>query len=297
MKKGQRTFKYALMTIAAIAIIIVSFIVYGFTYGYKKLVKEEFTYSHPLIPSSFDGYRIIHISDLHVGTFSNNMDVVNDFITKINNEKADLIVFTGDLVNRNPSELKASKASLSKLAATDGVISVMGNHDYLFYYPWANERERIENVRKLQALQREMGWNLLLNSNTRIHRSADSIAIIGVENDGKPPFPALGDLNAAQKGTEDGTFKILLSHDPSHWRRKVLPETKIPLTLSGHTHAMQMKFFGFSPSQWLYPEWSGEYREGTQTLIVSEGLGEVLVHFRLGAWPQYSVITLKQEQP
>ncbi len=277
-------------------IAIVAFILaYGFTMGYKKLVKVEYTYIHPDIPKSFDGYRIIHISDIHVGTFSEHLDVLEGFIDEINSENADLILFTGDLVNRHSDEITPAKNILSKIKAKDGIVAVMGNHDYLCYYKWKNRREQIGHINTLKAAVHDMGWQLLLNDNTCIQRGGDSIVIIGSENDGKPPFPAFANLKKAQKGVSEDCFSILLTHDPSHWRRNVLPETNIPLTLSGHTHAMQMKFFGKSPSAWIYPEWSGEYKEGNRTLIVSEGLGEVMWHFRFGAWPQYGIITLRKQ--
>ncbi len=269
-------------------------LVYGFTGGYKKLVKEEFVFVNPGVPKKFSGYRIIQISDFHIGTLINEQKLIERFINEINAENPDLIVFTGDLVNNKSEELKKTKHLLSKLKAKDGVMSVMGNHDYMAYSNWKNDEERQNDVKRLQETEKQMGWTLLLNENKIIRRSADSIAIIGVENDGKPPFPALADLEQAQEGIEKGTFSILLSHDPTHWRREVLPATDIPLTLSGHTHAMQFKIGKWSPSAWFYPEWSGAYHENGRTLFVSEGIGEVMLPFRLGAFPQYVVITLKR---
>jgi len=147
----------------------------------------------------------------------------------------------------------------------------------------------------LKRRKAEMGWRLLLNDNQIVRRGNDSIAIVGVENDGKPPFPALGDLPRATRGTE-GMFKLLLSHDPSHWRRRVLPETDIQLMLSGHTHAMQFRLGNFSPSAWIYPEWGGLYTEGAQSLYVNTGLGSVMIPYRFGAWPEISVITLSRKK-
>ena len=138
-----------------------------------------------------------------------------------------------------------------------------------------------------------MGWRLLLNDNYILRRGNDSIAIVGVENDGNPPFPALGDLPKAQRGLQNSCFRILLSHDPTHWRRRVLPETRTPLMLAGHTHGMQLKIGSFSPSEWFYPEWGGPYYEGERALYVSLGAGEVLLPFRIGAWPEINLITLK----
>ncbi len=269
--------------------------VYGFTLGYKKLLKEEFVFVNSEVPEKFNGYRIIQISDFHIGTLIKEQELIERFIDKINAENPNLIVFTGDLVNNKSEELEKTKHLLSKLKAEDGVISVMGNHDYMTYFPWNNDEERRNDVKRLQEMEKQMGWTLLLNKNKMIRRGLDSIAIIGVENDGRPPFPALADLEQAQEGIEEGTFCILLSHDPTHWRREILPTTDIPLTLSGHTHAMQFKIGKWSPSAWFYPEWSGAYHEKGRTLFVSEGIGEVMLPFRLGAFPQYAVITLKKK--
>lgn len=153
---------------------------------------------------------------------------------------------------------------------------------------------RKADVKDLQRRERSFGWNLLINNHDIIHRKKDSIAIIGVENDGRPPFPSLGDLPKATKGIGKGTFSILLSHDPTHWRREVLPKTDIQLTLSGHTHAGQFKVFGWSPVAFVYDEWSGAYSEGKQILNVSDGIGAVMFPFRFGAWPEVNVITLKK---
>ena len=160
------------------------------------------------------------------------------------------------------------------------------------YHKWATEKEKLADIEKLQKGMKDMGWKLLLNENVFIYRGNDSIAIMGIENDGRPPFPSLGDLDKAQKGIDDDCFKILLSHDPSFWKRSVVAETNIPLTLSGHTHGMQFQIGDFSPASWFYPEWGGEYTEQLQTLYISLGVGEVLLPFRLGAWPEINLITL-----
>ena len=169
----------------------------------------------------------------------------------------------------------------------------MGNHDYAQYFRWESPLDSLADIRRLQNRQRAMNWHLLLNDNHIIRRGNDSIAIIGVENDGRPPFPALADLPRAQRNLNDNCFKILLSHDPSHWHRQVVPNTTIPLTLSGHTHGMQFKIGNFSPASWFYKEWGGEYTDQNgHTLYVSLGTGEVLLPFRLGAWPEINVIQL-----
>ena len=181
------------------------------------------------------------------------------------------------------------------LRARDGVVSILGNHDYMSYHDWPSEAARQANLAQLVRRQRDMGWRLLLNDNVVVRRGADSIAIVGVENDGLPPFPQRGDLTRAQRGVEQAGFKVLLSHDPTHWRRSVLSTTDIDLTLSGHTHGMQLKIGGFSPASWFYDEWGGFYYDGGRALHVSLGAGEVLMPFRLGAWPEVNVITLRKK--
>lgn len=283
---------------------------YGFTLGARHIVVSSYRYSHSLIPQAFDGYHIVQLSDWHLGTFGKHPEFVREVVRQVNAQEPDLIVFTGDLVNRESAEAAQFEEVLGKLKAKDGVMSVMGNHDYMFFAHDKSTRQRLSDVGRLQSLQRRLGWQLLLNEHILLHRGADSIAIIGVENDGDGKhFPQYGNLPKAMEGLSPQTFSVLLSHDPTHWRRKVLEETDIPLQLSGHTHAMQMKCFGWSPSSWIYPEWYGRYDENTalkadgwsgasaphsckRTLIVSSGIGSVAIPFRLGAWPEVVVITL-----
>lgn len=271
-------------------------LIYGFTLGYKQVVVRPVTYTFAQLPRAFHGYRIAQISDLHLGTLSGKADVVKRIVDSVNAARPDVVVFTGDLVNTRAEELKEFANILSQFCAPDGVISVMGNHDYLSYYPWPSDEARRENVRLLQESERNMGWKLLLNEHVLLHRCGDSLAIVGVENDGRPPFPALGDLPRAQQGLSAECFKVLLSHDPSHWMRRVVPDTDIPLTLSGHTHGMQLKIGNFSPAAWFYPEWGGTYTTQGQTLHVSLGAGEVMLPFRLGAWPEINLITLQRAE-
>ena len=210
--------------------------------------------------------------------------------------RPDLIVFTGDLVNSAPSELDPFGEVLSRLEAPDGVFSVLGNHDYCEYNRYETSDGAARNLALLKQRERQFGWRLLLNEHRLIRRDRACIALVGVENDSRPPFPSRGDLKRAMDGLPEGMFKVLLSHDPTHWRREVLPTTDIQLTLSGHTHAMQLKIGGFSPSAWSYPEWGGLYREGERILLVSLGVGGT-VPFRLGAWPEINAITLERPKP
>lgn len=278
----------------AVAVLVCGSLLYGYAFGAGDLRVREATYASPDVPEAFDGYRIVQVSDLHLGTFASRPRIVDKVVAAVNAQEADLVVFTGDLVNYHAEELAPFQETLSRLRGRDGVLSVLGNHDYMSYYAWPSEAAREANVGQLQAREAAMGWRLLLNDHVVVRRGADSIAVIGVENDGLPPFPQRGDLVRAQRGVGQAGFKVLLSHDPTHWRRRVLPETDIDLTLSGHTHGMQFKIGGFSPAQWFYDEWGGFYHEGRRALHVSLGAGEVLMPFRLGAWPEINVITLRR---
>lgn len=266
--------------------------VYGFTLGYRNLHVTHLDFTSSRLPKAFDGYRIVQVSDLHLGTLRAHKDVVRELVEKVNECHADLVVFTGDLVNYRAEEADAFVDILKGMRSRDGVISVTGNHDYAQYYQWESPEDSLADIRHLQNVQRQMGWKLLLNDHVLLHRGGSSIAVIGVENEGLPPFPALADLPQAMQGLPPNIFKILLSHDPTFWRRKVLPATDIDLTLSGHTHGMQFKVGGFSPASWFYDEWGGLYHDGQRALHVSLGAGEVMVPFRLGAWPEINVIEL-----
>lgn len=267
-------------------------ILIGTFYGPDHLVVKSTDISSKEIPKDFDDYRIVQFTDMHLASFEHHPTMVRRLVDSINALRPDMIVFTGDLVNIETQELYPYIVELSRLNATDGVFSILGNHDYHTYARYLSEEEQKEELERLKKLQIAMGWDLLLNEHRIVRRNTDSIAVIGVENDGKPPFPERGDLVKATYGIDTNMYKILLSHDPSHWRRKVVGQTNIQLTLSGHTHGMQLKLFNWSPSKYVYPEWGGTYTEGKQTLHVSLGVGGALIPFRLGAWPEINVITL-----
>ena len=204
------------------------------------------------------------------------------------------MVFTGDLVNQQSHELDGFQDILSQLHAPDGVYSILGNHDYGTYYHWKSPEQEKENLDYLIRQQGNMGWKLLNNTHDIIRHRGDSLALIGVENEGEPPFSQYADLAHAMKGTE-GMFQILLSHNPTHWRREVISQTDIPLMLAGHTHAMQGILFGHSLASLKYPEWRGMYQEGKQSLYVNIGIGYVGLPFRFGAWPEITVLTLRRQ--
>ncbi len=275
--------------IARIALILI--FLGGVLFGWKHLVVRQVPIVFSNLPTSFQGYRIVHISDLHLGTYDNEPQMVDKIVKEVNAQRPDLIVFTGDIVNLSTDELRPFIPTLSRLQALDGIVSILGNHDYCTYGAHDATRPADVQTRELMEMQRQMGWHLLLNEHIMLHRRGDSIAIAGIENGGRPPFPQRANLVGAMEGLHPETFTILLSHDPSFWRQSVTGQTNIPLTLSGHTHAMQMRIGNFSPSYLIYPEWGGLYTHNDQHLYVSTGTGSN-IPFRLGAWPEIDVITL-----
>jgi len=270
--------------------------VYGTTFGWHKLrtVKTEIPIAG--LPAAYDGYRIVQISDLHLGTYAGDTTYVRRIVDSVNAAHPDLIVFTGDIVNTTSDELPPYTDVLRRLSARDGVFSILGNHDYCLYGPGFTPAERKWHVERIVSLEREMGWHVLLNESQMLHRGSDSLAIAGVENVGKPPFPRVGKLEKALKKVSPQTCTLLLSHDPWHWRHGVIKKTKVALTLSGHTHALQLQIGNFSPAQWIMPEWGGLYAAGRQRLYVSTGLGGT-IPYRLGAWPKVEMLTLRTDTP
>lgn len=282
-------------TLVGVGLALYSFgcIAYGSFFGITRFEVKEVEYSSPRLPDGFDGYRIVQLSDIHIGSWQGRQKSIQKLVDMANGQEADLIVFTGDLVNQQSHELDGFASILSRLHAPDGVYSILGNHDYGTYYHWKSPEEESANLDYLLHQQAAMGWTMLNNDHAIVRHNGDSIALIGVENDGEPPFSQFADLPKAIRGT-DGMFKILLSHNPTHWRREVLPRSDIDLMLAGHTHAMQAIFFGHSLAELMYPEWRGMYTEGGRSLYVNIGIGYVGLPFRFGAWPEITVITLKK---
>ena len=276
-------------TISALpALAMLGYILFGAIKGKENFKVREVTFTSANLPEEFDGYRVMQLSDIHSGSWKGNPEALKKAIDLCNRQNADLALFTGDLVNSRSDELLEFTEIFSELKTKDGVYSVLGNHDYGTYVKWNSEADRIANIDSLIARENRMGWRMLNNSHTIIRRGNDSIAVIGVD-------PDYARLKEASAGTE-GMFQILMSHDPTHWRRQVLPESDIELTLSGHTHDMQITFFGLSVSSFIYPEHNGMYMEGDRGLYVNIGLGHVLFPMRLGAWPEITVITLKSSK-
>ena len=281
--------------LAAIPFASILYSIFKGKYNYKVW---KYTLYFDNLPKAFDGYRITQISDIHCGSFD-NYEKIHYGVELINSQKSDVILFTGDLVNNLANEVHNWKSLFATLQAPDGVFSIMGNHDYGDYSSWETSEAKQQNLEHLFQLQKQMGWQLLLNEHCYLERDGEKIALIGVENWGHGRFSKYGDLNKAMEGVNTEDFKILMSHDPTHWQEIVLPENKdIQLTLSGHTHGMQCGieipgWLKWSPSQYIYKYWGGMYEEGGKYLNVNRGFGYHAFPGRLGVWPEITVIELK----
>ena len=281
--------------LAAIPFASILYSIFKGKYNYKVW---KYTLYFDNLPKAFDGYRITQISDIHCGSFD-NYEKIRYGVELINSQKSDVILFTGDLVNNLANEVHNWKSLFATLQAPDGVFSIMGNHDYGDYSSWETPEAKQQNLEHLFQLQKQMGWQLLLNEHCYLERDGEKIALIGVENWGHGRFSKYGDLNKAMEGVNTEDFKMLMSHDPTHWQEVVLPENKdIQLTLSGHTHGMQCGieipgWLKWSPSQYIYKYWGGMYEEGGKYLNVNRGFGYHAFPGRLGVWPEITVIELK----
>jgi uncharacterized protein len=290
--------KWKLLSKTGLVISLIPFlmIIYGIAIERFDFQVIHQTIEHESIPSAFDGFRIVHISDLHAGSFYGHERQVERAVRKINRQNADLILFTGDLVNNFTSEIDTFLEILQEMNAAYGMYSVLGNHDYGDYFQWESEVAKEKNMEQMISAHREIGFRLLLNEWDSIVVGGEMIAIIGVENWGEPPFPQYGDLEEASRGTEGLPFRILLTHDPSHWDAEVL-DGNIELTLAGHTHGFQFGIelgnISWSPSKFKYPQWGGLYSENSQFLYVNRGLGYVGFPGRVGMPPEITVIELR----
>lgn len=271
---------------------VMGWFAFGFIEGWKRLELKHITFTSPDLPPYFDGYRLVQITDFHLGSFPPGNDFVQKVVDAANNEEPDMILFTGDLVNNQASEVEPYLETLGQLHAQDGIYSIWGNHDYCEYGNNHSIGALKRNRRMLYGYQESLGWHQLMNEHHVVSHGMSSIAVIGVENPGQPPFTNRSNLKKAMKGVDPDMFKILLSHDPHHWRREVVGK-KIQLTLAGHTHAGQLKIGKWTPARMAFKEWGGAYRIGEQMLYVSSGIGGSFP-FRLGAWPELTVVTLKR---
>ncbi len=269
-------------------------------YGIFKAVYRFKIHHHTIdfknLPQPFEGLRIIQLSDIHLGSFNYRYHIIERAIEKVNHLHPDYIFITGDLVNNYAWELKGWRRVFNKLEAKKGKYAVLGNHDYGDYSKWSSKEAKLKNFKTIKQFYNEIDFKLLLNDSEVISNNNHQIAIIGVENWGKPPFKQYGDLHKALEKAEEIPFKILLSHDPTHWAEEVLDKTDISLTLSGHTHGMQAAFqyknLQWSPIKYKYKHWAGLYKNEAQYLYVNRGLGWLGFPARIGVRPEIAFIEL-----
>ncbi len=281
--------------IAAIPFTSLLYGMYKGKYNFKVL---KYTLHFEDLPDAFDGYRITQISDIHSGSFDNK-EKIKYAVDLVNEQQPDVILFTGDMVNNKADEMQPWKEIFSKLEAKDGMFSILGNHDYGDYISWESEEAKKQNLINLAEIQKEIGFDLLLNESRFIEKEGQRIALVGVENWGKG-FKQKGDLAKAARKIEAKDFKILMSHDPTHWQEQVIDDDyHYHLTLSGHTHGMQFGieipgWIKWSPVKWRYKYWAGIYKEKEQYINVNRGFGFLAYPGRVGIWPEITVIELKK---
>jgi len=271
-------------------------LLFGLTHGrhYYQVKKETLRFAD--LPDAFEGFTITQLSDIHSGSFSSEKGVEKG-IALVNEQNSDLILFTGDLVNNRATEMDPWIPAFSTLKASYGKFSVLGNHDYGDYMKWESKGHKQANLTRLKKVHQEIGFRLLLNEAVTIEKDGQHIALIGVENWGKGGFHKYGDLDKATANVPEDAFRILMSHDPSHWDAITLDhEHHIHLTLAGHTHGMQfgIELFGFkwSPIKYVYRQWAGLYQKNGKYLYVNRGFGFLGLKGRVGIWPEITVITL-----
>ena len=274
-------------------------LLYGMYRGKYRFRVLNYTMNFEDLPEAFDGYKITQISDIHSGSFDNK-EKIEYGVNLINEQQSDVILFTGDMVNNKSSEMDSWKDLFGTLKANDGVYSVLGNHDYGDYVSWPTPEAKAKNLEDLVQLQKDMGYDVLLNESRFIEKNGQRIAIVGVENWGKGGFKKAGDLKKAAQNIDANDFKILMSHDPSHWEEEVIKDDyHYHLTLSGHTHGMQFGieipgWIKWSPVKWRYKYWAGIYKEMGQYINVNRGFGYLGYPGRVGIWPEITVIELKK---
>lgn len=270
-------------------------VAYGYFVGFEELQVTHIEYASEDLPKAFDGYRIVQFSDAHVGTYTGSRQwLLKRAVDSINAQHADAVVFTGDLENLHPDELLPQMSILSQIKANDGVFSILGNHDYPTYLD-ADEKAKAEFVRQTVSYENKLGWRLLMNEHRVVRRDSDSIVIAGMENWGVlKRMPRKGDVKKTMAGVNPSSFVVMLQHDPTAWREKIIPECHAQLTLSGHTHGGQFSIFGWSPAAFTYDAWGGWDYEGDRAMFVSTGLGG-LIPFRMNMPGEIVVITLRKK--
>jgi len=294
----EKISRFKFLTQAGLILAAIPFlsIIWGMVRGRFRFRISHQKLAFPHLPEPFHGLKIVQISDIHIGSFYGYKKKVKEAVEMINALEADLIVFTGDMVNDLAEELNGWEEIFSSLHAPLGKVSILGNHDYGDYFRWDSEEAKRRNLQDLIRRQEAMGFRMLLNESVKIEKNGSYLALIGVENWGKPPFAQYGDFRKAHENVKDAPLKILLSHDPTHWDAEIMGKTNVDLTLSGHTHGMQ---FGieignvkWSPAQWKYPHWAGLYRENGQYLYVNRGFGYIGYPGRVGIPPEITIIEL-----
>ncbi|WP_053992809.1 metallophosphoesterase [Mangrovimonas sp. TPBH4] len=293
--------KFVSQLALGLATIPFSSLLYGMYKGKYDYRVLKYTLHFEDLPEAFDGYKITQISDVHSGSFDDRNKVAYG-IDLIKKQASDMILFTGDMVNNKAEEMHDWKDLFGQLKAKDGVYSVLGNHDYGDYVEWNSEADKHANLEELKQIQKDMGFDLLLNESRFIERDGQRLALVGVENWGRGPFKKAGDLKKAVETVEENDFKILMSHDPSHWEDVVVHDDyHYHLTLSGHTHGMQFGieipgWVKWSPAKWRYKYWAGIYEQMEQYINVNRGFGYLGFPGRTGIWPEVTVIELKKGQ-
>lgn len=297
VKRNQRK-NYLIQKIGLLFAMFAFFAVtYGMIWGKSDFIVKEQTIYFNDLPKGFGGFRIAQISDTHLGSFANE-DNVRKGLKLLNKQNADIIIFTGDMVNNVAEEVEPYIDDFRALKPKMGKFAILGNHDMGDYVKWKKAEMKYAEIKQLVDIEEGMGFKMLLNQNTILRRNGDSIALLGVENWGKPPFKQYGNLEKTMSGVENIDFKILMTHDPSHFKLKVLGKTDINISFSGHTHGMQFGIdccgIKWSPIKFLYPEWSGLYKFDSQYLYVNQGFGFLGMPARIGIRPEITVITLKR---
>ncbi|SDG60474.1 metallophosphoesterase [Winogradskyella thalassocola] len=291
--------KFVSQLALGLAAIPLSSLLYGMFRGKYNFRVLSYTLHFEDLPDAFDGYRITQISDIHSGSFDNH-EKIEYAVDLINEQKSDVLLFTGDMVNNKASEMLPWLKTFRRLKAKDGKFSVLGNHDYGDYVDWNSPEEKAQNLEDLKTIQKDIGFDLLLNESRYLEKDGQRLALVGVENWGKGGFKKAGDLEKASAEIHAHDFKILMSHDPSHWEAKVLKDPyHYHLTLSGHTHGMQFGieipgWIKWSPAKWRYKQWAGIYTELGQHINVNRGFGYLGYPGRVGIWPEITVIELKK---
>ncbi len=271
---------------------------YGIAWGRFDTTVRKLKIGFKNLPKKFNGLRIVQLSDFHLGSLLNHLSFVEDVVERVNALNPDLVLFTGDLVNNTAGEVDKFIQTLSRLKSKHGNFSILGNHDYGEYVRWESLQARENNLMRLKKLQGDIGLDLVLNDSRKLKIDDEEIELIGVENWGLPPFPQYGDLNKAMENVNNDSFKILMSHDPTHWDEEVLEKTNIDLTLSGHTHGAQFGIeipgWRWSPVNLRYKRWGGLYSEDEQHLHVNTGIGFIGFPGRVGMPPEITVIELER---